>query len=145
VDREHSITAPEPVTMSPALRRLLLDHQSWCTADCCKERAFRFTEDSIARWLGFERIDRAREIVEEIAKVKADVQRTTGRIFMAARGLESDWVADDFKAFWGRLERAFTLAVESREKANTERGAAADQARCGAARDIIGGLGAPVR
>jgi hypothetical protein len=43
---EHPIRT---VALSPILLRLLSDHQAVCEADCCKERAFQFTPDSIAR------------------------------------------------------------------------------------------------
>jgi hypothetical protein len=101
------------VTASPALRRLLLDHRECCTADCCKEKAFRITEASIARWLGHERIDRTREMAEEIRRIHVDVQEVEGWVLFEARGLESEWGADAFRAFWGRLKSAFTRAVET--------------------------------
>jgi hypothetical protein len=90
---------------------------AWCTADCCKEGAFQITEGSIAHWLEQERIDRARDIAQEIARIQADLLSCTGLIFLAARGLESSWGADTFRAFWGRFEVAFTRAVEARAKA----------------------------
>jgi hypothetical protein len=104
------------VTPSSALRRLLLDHQIMCSPDCCKGHAFQITAGSIARWLEWERIDRSREIGEEIGSIKAGLQWAEGQVFLAARGLESGWSMGEFQAFWGCLEAAFKLAVEARER-----------------------------
>ena len=111
------------VTTSPALRRLLLDCQEWCRADCCKERAFTITEVSIARWLRLERIDRSREVAEEIRQIGACLPRSHGWVFLAVRGVESDWRADDFRAFWCRLEAAFRSGVDAQAADRVEQGA----------------------
>ena len=119
------------VVLSPALRRLLLDLQTWCSADCCKGDAFGISEAPISRWLEGERIDRAREIAEEIAKIEGDLQQAEGRIVLAARGLESDWDKTAFRAFWERFAVAFTSAVSVRNSANAEPRAPADGGRDG--------------
>jgi hypothetical protein len=103
------------VAKSPALRRLLLDHQTWCTADCCKGQAFQFSVGSIERWLWLERDDPSREIAAEIEFIKAESAGDSA-IFLAIPDLESEWRADEFRAFWARFEQVFTLAVEARVK-----------------------------
>ncbi len=114
------------VKISPVLGRLLMDCQTRCTADCCKEQAFMLTEDSISSWLGPERIDRNREVSEEIGKIKADLHKATGRVLLAARGLESYWRAADFRAFWCKLETIFTRSVATRTRTGATRGEPAD-------------------
>ena len=49
--------------------------------------------------------------LEEIGKITAGLQHATGRVLLVARGLESEWSADDFKAFWQRFEQAFASAI----------------------------------
>jgi hypothetical protein len=103
------------VALSPTLRRLLFDCQTWCKADCCKAEAFRFTERILTRWLEFERIDRSREIAAEIARIESELQHGEGQVFLAARGLESTWDLNAFRAFWKHLEEVFNAAVNARE------------------------------
>jgi hypothetical protein len=56
-------------------------------------------------------------VSEEIGKIKAELQQARGQVFLAVRGLESDWGADDFRTFWCRLESVFRLAVEAHKRA----------------------------
>jgi len=109
----------QTVTLLSPLRRLLRDHQIFCAAHCCKEQAFGLTEGSITRWLDFERADRSREIAAEIDRVASDVQCAAGRIWLDSPGLESGWGADEFRAFWGRLQTTYARAVEAHERAGT--------------------------
>ena len=108
------------VVLSPALRRLLLDLQTWCTADCCKGDAFRISEAAISRWLEGERIDRTRELAKEIAEIEGCLQQAEGRIALAVRGLVSDWDKVAFRAFWESFVVAFTSAVSVRKSADAE-------------------------
>ena len=108
-------TAIHRVELSSALRRMLHDRQIFCTPDCCKERAFEITEGTIARWLEGERIDRTRELAEEIGRIARDLRRCEGRIFLTARDLESGWDLDDFRAFWEHLETTFASAILARD------------------------------
>jgi hypothetical protein len=106
------------VVVSSALRRLLLDHQIFCSADCCKARAFQFTENSIARWVDFEHILRTEEMVAEIRRIGAALQDVSGQIILDARGLQSEWDSGAFRAFWNRFEATFLRALDSRQRAD---------------------------
>jgi len=117
------------VAVSPTLRRLLLDCQMWCSADCCKANAFELTESAVTRWLRLEHLDRSQEVAEEIGRVRSELQQAVGQIFLAARDLESTWDTEAFKAFWGRLEAAVNSAVEARERATMEMGNVQSQTR----------------
>ncbi len=108
-------TQKHNVVLSSALRRLLCDHQTVCSADCCKAMAFLINEASIARWLSFERIDRTSEIATEIASVEGDIRGAEGNIVLAARGLESEWSADEFRAFWNHFQATYVKATVTRQ------------------------------
>ncbi|MDB5350680.1 MAG: hypothetical protein JWN86_1927 [Planctomycetota bacterium] len=105
------------VTLSPPLRRLLHDHQIFCSADCCRERAFEITEGSISRWLDSERTDRTAELAAEIHRVASDVQGASGCVYLAVPGLKSEWGGDQFRTFWGHLRSTYSLAAEARQRA----------------------------
>lgn len=104
------------VAFSSALRRLLCDHQTFCSVDCCKGRAFHLSESSILRWLDFERIDRRQEIAREIERIEAEIRGLEGHITLAARGLRSEWDADDFRAFWTQFRVAYGWAIASPQR-----------------------------
>ena len=118
----HNVT----VTVSPALRRLLLECQTWCSADCCKAQAFSLRDGVIAGWLGSERVDRSAELADEIDRVGTNVREADDRVILAVRGLESGWSAVEFKAFWASFRAAYSSAVEGRVEA--EPSVAADPA-----------------
>jgi hypothetical protein len=102
---------------SPTLRRMLIECQTWCTADCCKARAFSLTESTIGHWLGYERVDRTRELAEEIARLGAELGHARGQVVLSVRGLESTWGVEEFRAFWQDVEVAFSAAVARRDSA----------------------------
>lgn len=110
---------PHTVALSPTMRRLLVELQTWCSADCCKDKAFTVSAAAISRWLNGERVDRTQQLVEEVARVQADLQRTGDQVVLDARGLESDWPGDEFRAFWDRfavaLASASAVAASGRE------------------------------
>jgi hypothetical protein len=76
-----------------------------------------------------ERIDRTQQLVEEVARIQASLQRAEERVVLDARGLGSDWRSDEFRAFWDRFAVALASAIADRRVANAEPGAAPDSAR----------------
>lgn len=114
------------VLLSPTLRRLLVELQTWCTADCCKDGAFAISAAAICRWLDGERIDRTQQLLDEVAGVQSSLQAAGERITLDARGLESDWRGDVFREFWDRFAVALASAIADRNVAEAEPGAAAD-------------------
>lgn len=102
------------VTLATPLRRLLSDHQIFCSADCCRDWAFEITEASMSRWLESERADNSGEIAAEIDRVARDAQTAPGRVYLAVPGLESEWDAEQFRAFWEHLRATFWSAAEAR-------------------------------
>jgi hypothetical protein len=119
-------TTAHTVALSPALRRLLVELQTWCSADCCKGRAFGVSAAAVGRWLDGERIDRTRALAEEIVSVEGGLSEAGRRVALDARGLGSEWEAAEFRAFWERFALAFASAVAARRVADAEPGAAAD-------------------
>ena len=117
------------MTLSSALRRLLVELQTWCSADCCKGRAFSVSAAAVGRWLDGERIDRAREMAEEIARVGAGLSEAEERVALAARGLESGWAGAEFRAFWERFAQAFAAVVAARRGADAVPGTFVDDRR----------------
>jgi hypothetical protein len=65
----------------------------------------------MARWLTSERPERTREIAAEIERIEADIRDVEGNIFLAAPGLESEWEASEFRAFWQQFGMAYTAAA----------------------------------
>lgn len=122
-------TPKQTVVLSPVLRRLLHDFQTWCSADCCKARAFQFSEPGICDWLEGERLDRTHELVEEIAKIARGLQQAEGQIVLAGRGLESHWDVGEFRAFWESFTAVFTSALSVRTGAKAEPAVAPDSPR----------------
>ena len=104
------------IVLSSALRRLLCDHQIFCSADCRKARAFQLVEGSMARWLSFERTDRTHEIASEIEHIRANIRDVGGGIFLAASGLESEWDLSEFRIFWERFGEAYTAGAAAHQE-----------------------------
>lgn len=111
-------TATHIVALSPTLRRLLVDIQTWCSADCCQDQAFDVSANAVGRWLDGERIDRTRELYEEVATIENDLPEEDGDVVLDARGLASGWKVTDFRSFWRRFKVAFASAVAARSPAD---------------------------
>jgi hypothetical protein len=101
------------LTVSPALRQLLIHCHTFCNVDCCRADAFDISEGIIARWLEFERVDRTSDLAADIQRIKMLIDQSEREVILAARDLESAWPADDFKAFWHRLQASFTSALNT--------------------------------
>lgn len=120
-------TSIHTVSFSPTLRRLLFELQVWCSADCCKADAFRISEAAIRRWLEGERIDRAQDLTEEIAKIEDGLREAEGPVTLAVRDLASDWNLAAFQAFWEKFAAAFAAAVSVCESTDAEPAAPPDR------------------
>jgi hypothetical protein len=118
----------QTIGLPSALHRLLYDHQFLCSAGCCKEDAFQFTQDSIARWLDSERCDRTQELEVEIARIAIDSQRLSERATLDARGLESVWSADEFHVFWRNFLGVYAPAAQDHQRAGASTAIAPDTA-----------------
>ena len=103
------------LSMSSALRQLLIHCHTSCSVDCCRANAFQISETMISRWLAFERVDRTGELAEEIGRIKEMLRQKEGKVILSARGLDSEWRVDEFKIFWDRLEAAFVSALVFRK------------------------------
>lgn len=120
-------TTAHTVTLSPTLRRLMVELQTWCSPDCCKARAFSISAEAVGRWLDGERIDRTPELAEEIAIIEAGLRQIEGPIDLAARDLGSTWNGAEFKAFWQAFAEAFRSAFAASSVAVTEPDGASDR------------------
>jgi hypothetical protein len=128
-------TSAHTVALSPALRRLLVELQTLCRADCCKERAFGISAAAVDRWLAGERINRTRELAEEVGRVGRDLPEVEERVTLTVRGLESNWDVAEFQAFWEQFAAAFASAIVARGVADAEPGSAADRGHISASRE----------
>jgi hypothetical protein len=90
---------------------MLLDMQTWCSVDCCKDRAFQLSPTTIRQWLDGERVDRTCELNTEIAQIEKDLDRCNGGVVLTARGMESNWEGPAFRAFWRLFAEAFAGAI----------------------------------
>ena len=110
------------IPVSPTLRRLLMHCETECMADCCGARAFDITAQRISLWLQAERIDRGRELAEEIRSIRKSLDPEAGKVLLDSRDLRSEWYAQDFGhhlgfiPFWTRFEEAFTSSYEEHAK-----------------------------
>jgi MoxR-like ATPase len=102
------------VTLSPTLRRLLLELETHCRADCCKAAAFGLSVESILRWLEGERVDRTAALLDEINKIHTAVQIAQLEVFIDSRDLYSSWKFVDFDLFWQDFATNVERAIEAR-------------------------------
>lgn len=119
-------THPHEISFSPTLRRLMLELQTQCTADCCKGSAFRVSDALVCRWLNGERIDRYDELAEEIEKIELIAASLQSKIRLSARHLESEWPLDEFRDFWRGFATAFRSAKSAFGREDVKQYAAPD-------------------
>jgi hypothetical protein len=99
------------VNVSPTLRRMLVECQSRCTADCCHALAFDLRR--IGPWLERERVDRTVELRAELDAISERAETLDASLRLSVRDLESTWTAPDWRRFLSVLRDAFGLASAS--------------------------------
>jgi len=101
------MSALKSITVSPALRRLLVDRLDQCSADCCHSLAFTISDFDVRLWYGNERIDRYDEITTELRELVSSIRDFEGKIDFDIREVESSWESSEALSFFTILYRSF--------------------------------------
>ncbi len=90
----------QTITVSPSLRRLLLDCATNCTVDCCKALAFDLTGPRLAQWLYSETNVSTDDLKAEIEELlESGSQISTNHIKFDVRDMYSTWRTTEFLNF----------------------------------------------
>ena len=99
------------ITASHELRRLLLYCQTFCSADCCKSKAFDTSLHVLSDWISGEHINRTECILKELSQLLETIERQEANVRFDISKLESEWDPAEALLFFSALRKRFEEAV----------------------------------
>jgi hypothetical protein len=99
------------ITASNELRRLLVYCQTFCSADCCKSKAFDTGLRVLSDWIRGEHINRTGSILKELSQLVETIEGQEAKVRFDISKLESEWDRAEALLFFSTLRERFEEAV----------------------------------